>query len=134
MNIKDIIAVSGVPGLSKLIATRDNGLVLQHLDTGRSKFYSVRKHQFTPLETVAIYTMMDTVELREVLTNMLAQKDENPVVAHNGDASEIYDYFEKILPDYDKERVFLSDMKKIIKWYNILDEKGLLTAPSDEEE
>ena len=53
MRIKDIIAVSGVPGLSKLVTSRDNGLLLQDLDSGKTKFYATRKHQFTPLETVA---------------------------------------------------------------------------------
>ena len=132
MNIKDIIAVSGVPGLNKLVNSRNNGLVVEDLDTGRSKFYSIRKHQFTPLETVAIYTMMDTVELKEVFKTMMERSDELPIVSVKAPAQEITTYFEEILPDYDRDRVYLSDIKKIIKWYNKLKEKGFLA--SDEEE
>ena len=133
MNVKDIISVSGVPGLTKLVNSRNNGLLVEDLDTGKVKFYSLRKHQFTPLETVAIYTMMDTVELKEIFKTMMDKKDVLPIVSHNAPSSEIVTYFEQILPDYDKDRVYLSDIKKIIKWYNKLDEKGLLLVADEEE-
>ena len=132
MRIKDIIAVSGVPGLSKLVTSRDNGLLLQDLDSGRTKFYATRKHQFTPLETVAIYTNVDTIELKEVIKTMIEKQMENPIVAHNATSPEIISYFEKVVPDYDRDRVYLSDMKKVLKWYKKLEEKGLLIG--DEEE
>ena len=132
MRIKDIIAVSGVPGLSKLVTSRDNGLLLQDLDSGRTKFYATRKHQFTPLETVAIYTNVDTIELKEVIKTMIEKQVENPIVAHNATSPEIISYFEKVVPDYDRDRVYLSDMKKVLKWYKKLEEKGLLIG--DEEE
>ena len=132
MNIKDIISVSGVPGLTRLINSRDNGLVVEDLDSGKTKFYSLRKHQFTPLETVAIYTMMDTVELKEVLQTMMDKSAELPVVAPNAPPQELTAYFEQILPEYDRDRVYLSDIKKIVKWYRKLEEKGMLL--SDEEE
>lgn len=132
MRIKDIIAVSGVPGLSKLVTSRDNGLLLRDLDSGRTKFYATRKHQFTPLETVAIYTNVDTIELKDVIKTMIEQQAENPIIAHNASSPEIISYFEKIIPDYDRDRVYLSDMKKVLKWYRKLEEKGLLVG--DEEE
>lgn len=132
MRIKDIIAVSGVPGLSKLVTSRDNGLLLQDLDSGKTKFYATRKHQFTPLETVAIYTNVDTIELKEVIKTMIEKQEENPIVAHNASSPEIISYFETIIPDYDRDRVYISDMKKVLKWYKKLEEKGLLIG--DEEE
>ena len=130
--MKDIIAVSGVAGLHKLVSSRNNGLMLEDLDSGKTRFYSVRKHQFTPLETVAIYTMMDTVELKEIFNSMRTKAAELPIVAANAPSSEIIGYFSEILPDYDRDRVYLSDIKKVIKWYRKLEEKGLLI--SDEEE
>ena len=130
--MKDIIAVSGVPGLHKLVNSRNNGLMLEDLDSGKTKFYSVRKHQFTPLETVAIYTMMDTIELSTVFSTMTQKSEELPIVATNASSADLINYFSQILPDYDRDRVYLSDIKKIIKWYIKLDEKGLLI--SDEEE
>jgi hypothetical protein len=133
MQIKDIIAVSGVGGLSKLINSRTNGLLLEDLDSGKTKFYSLRKHQFTPLETVSIYTMMDTAELKEVFASMRNLEKEYPVPSPKDSNRLLSDYFENILPDYDRDRVYPSDIKKIIKWYNILADKGLLEG-SDEEE
>ena len=130
--MKDIIAVSGVPGLHRLVNSRNNGLMLEDLDSGKTKFYSVRKHQFTPMETVAIYTMMDTGELSEVFKSMTEKSADLPIVAPNAPSSDLVEYFSEILPDYDRDRVYLSDIKKIIKWYNKLAEKGLLV--SDEEE
>lgn len=133
MQIKDIIAVSGVGGLSRLASSRSNGLLLEDLDTGKTKFYSLRKHQFTPLETVSIYTMTDTAELKEVLSSMKALEGSNPIPSIKDANSVLADYFELILPEYDQDRVYPSDIKKIIKWYGILKEKGLLEG-SDEEE
>ena len=135
MNLKDILAISGLPGLYKMIDSRGNGLLVQGMDGGKTKFYSMRKHQFTPMETVAIYTMSDTIELSEILQRMLDQVEENPPVGVKESKEKIEDYFSSIVPDYDEDRVYVSDMKKVIKWFNILNEKGYLTMePEDEEE
>lgn len=69
MNLANVIAISGMPGLFELVTTRNNGLVASDLETGKSNFYSIRKHQFTPLETVAIYTYDDTEELKDIFQN-----------------------------------------------------------------
>ena len=132
--MKDIIAVSGVPGLHRLVNSRNNGLMLEDIDSGKTRFYSVRKHQFTPLETVAIYTMMDTVELSEVFKSMTEKSSELPIISANAPSPEIISYFKEILPDYDRDRVYLSDIKKVLKWYVKLETKGLLPGATDEEE
>lgn len=135
MNLKDILAVSGMPGLYKLVNTRNNGLLVSSLDeSARTIFCSTRKHQFTPMETVAIYTMSDTIEMKTVFERMLDQLDENPPASPKGSKAEIEDYFASIVPDYDEDRVYISDMKKVIKWFNILNEKGFLTSESDSSE
>lgn len=134
MNLKDILAISGLPGLHKMVDSRGNGLLVQDLDGGKTKFYSMRKHQFTPMETVAIYTMSDTIELSVILQRMLDQLEENPPAAVKDSKEKIEDYFSSIVPDYDEDRVYVSDMKKVIKWFAILNEKGYLTMEPDEEE
>jgi len=134
MNFKDILAVSGKPGLYKLVTNRSNGLVVADLDSGKSVFCPMRKHQFTPMETVAIYTMNDTIELSEIFTRMLDQVDENPPADVSASKDEIEDYFASIVPDYDEDRVYISDMKKVIKWFTILNERGYLNAEASDEE
>ncbi len=134
MKLDKYIAVSGFSGLFELVNTRDNGLLIKDLDTGKTRFVSTRKHQFTPLGTIAIYTYDDSTELKIIFKTMFEQREENPVVNFNADSSTIKAYFEKILPDYDPDRVHTSDMKKVIKWYAFLDKRGLLSFDSDEEE
>lgn len=133
MNLEPYVAVSGVRGVHKLITSRSNGLVVEDIDSGKVKFYAMRKHQFTPLGTVAIYTLSDSTGLSIIFDTMLAQISENPPVKTNAEDHLIYEYFESILPDYDEDRVYLSDIKKVIKWFNFLHERNLLIA-SDEEE
>jgi hypothetical protein len=138
MNLKNLIAVSGLPGIYRMAANRNNGLILEDIVTGKKKFAPARKHQFTPLESVAIYTDDgDSIELAKVFRNMLDQFDDNPPVNPNSKPEELHDYFVEVLPDYDKERVFTSDVKKVIKWFIFLKENELLSLDSeagDEEE
>lgn len=131
MNIKNIVAVSGLPGLFKLAATKNNGLLVSDLDTGKTRFCSVRQHQFTPMETVALYTDTDTTEISIVFQTMLDKEAELPIPSPNASHKDLQKYFEVILPDYDRDKVFHSDMKKVIKWFNFLNERGLLTAEPD---
>ncbi len=133
MKLKNILAVSGLPGLYKMNTSRANGIVVSDLETGKSRFCSMRKHQFTPMETVAIYTDFDTVDLATIFRRMLDQLDTLPPVNPKSSKEEIEDYFSEIVPDYDRDRVYISDMKKVIRWFGILHQKGYLTA-SDEEE
>jgi len=132
MNLEPYVSVSGEPGLFKLVVSRNNGLVLEDVDTGRSKFYSIRKHQFTPLGTVAIYTLEDTSPLSDVFKSMLDKIVETPPVSDKAENYLIQEYFETILPNYDEDRVPLKDMKKVIKWFVFLNGRGLLTAEEEE--
>ncbi|HMQ07850.1 MAG TPA: DUF5606 domain-containing protein [Saprospiraceae bacterium] len=126
MKLKDIVAITGVAGLNKMLTNRNNGLVAEHLDTGKTKFYPIRKHQFTPLETVAVYTYAGTAELKEIFETMRQKMHELPLPSSSAPAPELMEYFENILPDYDKDRVFSADVKKLLKWFVILDSKGYL--------
>ncbi len=132
MNLEPFISVSGEQGLFSMVASRSNGLVLEHIESGKSKFYSMRKHQFTPLGTVAIYTLSDTKPLKDVFETMLAQFENTPPVSIKAENHVIEEYFEGVLPDYDEDRVSLKDMKKVIKWFNLLKDKDLLNTEEEE--
>ena len=134
MNLKDIVAVSSLAGLYKMVSSRSNGLIIADLDTGKTRFAATRKHQFTPLESVAIFTDMDSVSLSDIFQTMRDKSATLAVVSAKDPNSEILSYFKEVLPDYDKDRVHVSDMKKVIKWYKFLDERGLLAAKSGDEE
>ena len=133
MNLSNVLAVSGLPGLYELAANRPNGLLLIPIGGGKSKFCSSSKHQFTPIETVAIYTWSDTVELKNVFNSMTVKIQEVPLPDLKGGRDVLNSYFEQILPEFDRERVYPNDIKKVIKWYLALEAQGYLSATDEEE-
>lgn len=134
MNLDNLIAVSGLPGLFRMAANRSNGLIVEDLDSGKRRFVSARKHQFTPLGSIAIFTDDgDSVELVSVFRSMRDQFDDRPPVEPTAKSEELFDYFADILPNYDPDRVYPGDVKKVIKWFNSLKENGLLTETDEEE-
>lgn len=131
MNVDDYISVTGKSGLYELVANRSNGLILKDVDSGKKRFFSAMRNQFTPLGSIAIYTMRDTVPLENVMRNMLQQYEDNPPVDPNSSNEELEEYFLDILPDYDPDKVFIGDIKKIIKWFNFLHERSLIHLEDD---
>ena len=134
MNLEEYVAVSGMPGLFRLVANRNNGLVVADLDSGKSKFAPSRKHQFTPLASIGIYTETDTEELSVIFKTMLQQLERNPPVPAKSSTEDIVEYFSKILPEFDRDRVNVSDIRKVIKWFNFLNERDLLSLVEEGEE
>jgi hypothetical protein len=134
MNLKDLIAVSGISGVFKIAGNRNNGLIIEDLDTGKKKFAPSRRHQFTPLESIAIYTDDDSTELSKVFSNMMDQLEDNPPVNPNSKPEELREYFADVLPDFDRDQVSSGDIKKVIKWFIFLNERNLLSQEEEVEE
>ncbi len=139
MNLKDFVVVTGIPGVQKIVATKNNGMLIGDIDTGKVKFASIRKHQFSPLETISIYTDDDdSVELKVLFKNMLEQLSDNPLPEAKASSAQLREYFTDVLPNHDRDQVHISDIKKAIRWFQFLNERGLLTASeegsSEEEE
>lgn len=133
MKLDEYVAVSGLPDVYKMINSRSNGLMLADIDSGRTKFYSVRKHQFTPMGSVAIYTLEDTIALTDVFKLMKSKEAELPVPKASSDKMVMLEYFEQIVPDYDEDRVYVSDIKKVIKWFNFLNTRKIIDQAMAEE-
>lgn len=132
IEVKNMVAVGGLSGIHKLISARNNGIIIEDYDTKVRKFVPARQHQFSPFETVSIYTDSDVASLAEVLTNMKAQLEENPVPSEKSSSDVLRNYFIKILPEHDRDRVHISDIKKIIKWFNFLNSRDLLQERVEE--
>jgi hypothetical protein len=127
MDLKDIVAVTGLSGLYKAAAKRADGMIITSLETGKTTFASARVHMFTPLDTITVYIEgNDTIELLKIFAEMKKQEKTNPVVDAKADNLELKTYFKKVLPNYDEEKVYFSDIKKMLKWYTLLDSKGLI--------
>lgn len=138
MNLKEVLSISGMSGLYKMVGNRDNGLIVVALGDDKRKFVPSRQHMFTPLENITIYTDDEPVELTTVLLEMKKQLAATPLANPNGNGAELRTYFTKIVPNHDTEKVYTSDIKKVIKWFELLDKEGLLVetkeqAPAKEE-
>lgn len=126
MRIKDIVSLSGMGGLYKVEGQKVNGLIVTSLTEGWTKFISNRQNMFSPLENISIYTDTDNVELADVLIEVANQKESNPPVDAKADNATIRAWFTKIVPNHDQEKVYISDIKKLIKWFEILDSHGVI--------
>lgn len=132
MDLKDIMSISGMSGLFRMEAQRDNGIIVRPLGEGPRKFIPARQHLFTPLDNITIYTDdPDGMGLAQVFLRMKEKSEDVPPIAAKSDNNTLHDYFEEVVPEYDAERVYPSDIKKILKWYQSLDEAGLVVPADD---
>ena len=117
MEYSKLVAVTGLPGLFELVSSRGDGAVVRSLDENKTQFISSRVHNFSHLESIEVYTQRDNVNLVDVFNAM--EKDGGSLPdAKNNDA--VKRYFEKVYPEMDFERVYSSDMKKMVKWFESL--------------
>ncbi len=112
---------------------RDNGLIVRPLEGGKTRFVSSRKHLFTPLENITIYTLDDSIPLKVVFEEMKKKSAELPLPEPKSDGAVLHEYMKAVIPDYDDERVYTSDIRKIVKWYIQLDGRGLVVLDEEEE-
>jgi hypothetical protein len=118
MTYNKIVSVTGLGGLYELVSSKADGGVVRSLEDKTSKFVSNRIHSFSHLESIEVFTKEDNVNLTEVFLAMQASKEAKPDA--KADTKAIKAYFEKVYPDMDFERVYASDMKKMVKWFEIL--------------
>lgn len=127
MTYREIVSVTGAGGLYQLVGSKGDGALLRQLGDNAVKFMPARKHSITQLETIEVYTMEDNVPLHEVFRKMQEHGGDRPgAKASNAD---IKGYFKTVYPELDEERVYVSDMKKMLKWYDILVQNDLLSFP-----
>ena len=117
MEYGKLVSVTGLPGLFELLSSKADGGVVKSLEDKSTKFVSTRVHNFSHLESIEVFTTKDNVNLVDVFTAMTASKEKIPA---DTDAAAVKKYFQKVYPDMDFERVYASDMKKMVKWYGIL--------------
>ena len=130
--LKGILAISGQPGLFKVLSEGKNGVIVESLLTGK-KQTAFASAKMSTLEDIAIYTTSEDFPLKNVFQKIFDQENGGQAINAGSKPEELKKYFEKILPDFDKERVYVSDIKKIISWYNLLQEKGMHNFEESEE-
>lgn len=128
--LKGILSISGQPGLYKLVAETKNSIIVESLVNGkRMPAYSTSK--ISTLSDISIFTETGEILLTDLFIKI---KESSKTVSAKASANEIKAFFAEILPDYDKDRVYISDMKKVIQWYELLSELNLLVETEEKEE
>ena len=125
MILKDFLSISGEHGLFKFIAQARNAMIVEHLETGkRSTAYSSAK--VSSLEDISVFTESEDLNLAKVFDKIFEKENGGPAIDAKSPVDKLKSYFGEVLPEYDKNRVYVSDIKKIILWYNILQKLNLL--------
>jgi hypothetical protein len=132
--LKDIVSISGQPGLHLIIGKRANGLIVETMDASKRRFPTSLTQKVSILEDISIYTYEGDIKLIEVFRNLhQLVNDGFDLVSKNNSNEEVKAFFRKVVPEYDEEKVYVSDMLKVSLWYQILkDSISFDEAPSDE--
>jgi hypothetical protein len=131
MDYNRIVAVTGLPGLYEVLSSKADGAIVRSLEDKSTKFIASRVHNLSHLESIEVYTTRDNVTLADVFQAMKESKTPLPDVKDN---KALKGYFEKAYPELDFERVYPSDMKKMIKWFEVLETNQVdFTAKPEEE-
>ncbi|MBW0160336.1 MAG: DUF5606 domain-containing protein [Sediminibacterium sp. Gen4] len=130
MEYSKLISITGLPGLFEMLGSKTDGAIVRSLDDKTTKFVSSRVHNFSHLESIEVYTVRENVNLVEVFQAMEKSKEKLPA---ENDAKAVKTYFEKVYADMDFDRVYASDMKKMVKWFNILKANQVELKLSEEE-
>jgi hypothetical protein len=132
MNLKGIISISGKAGLYKVVAQGKNNIIVESLED-KKRFPAYSSDRISALEDISIYTYDEDVVLRDILTKIFEKEEGKTCISHKEDKAKLEAYLTEILPNYDKERVYISDVKKIFQWYNLLHKSGDLTKEEETE-
>ena len=133
MNLEGIIAVTGKPGLYKVIGQTKNGVIVDSLVDGKKNTMS-SSSKMSALQDIAIYTYTEEIPLVEVLEKIRIKEEGKATIGHKSSSNVLITYFKEILEDFDEDRVYPSDIKKVISWYNTLQKAGLAVETVEETE
>ncbi|MEE9463546.1 MAG: DUF5606 domain-containing protein [Bacteroidales bacterium] len=123
--LKDLMSISGHGGLFKFISQARNGIIVEALETGK-RMNAFTTMKVSALEDIAIYTEDKEIPLEEVLVSLHKYENGGETISPKSNPGDLKDYFSAILPEYDRERVYVSDIKKVLTWYNLLLKYDLL--------
>ncbi|MFN3754334.1 DUF5606 domain-containing protein [Flavobacterium sp.] len=126
MNVEKILAIAGKPGLFELKLQTRSGFLAESLIDGKKITVGMRSN-VSLLSEISMYTYSEEKPLADIMRAIAIKENEGPAISHKEDNNKLIAYFKEILPDYDEERVYASDIKKVLNWYNILQGKGLVS-------
>lgn len=131
--LKDILSISGHGGLFKYVSQARNGIIVESLED-QKRMQAHASAKVSALDDISIFTETEDIALKNVLKAIFDKENGGEAISHKSSNDELKKYFEQVLPSYDKERVYVSDIKKVINWYNILLKHNLLNFEEPVEE
>jgi hypothetical protein len=131
--LKEIMAISGQPGLFKVVSKGNNSLIVESLVTGK-RMLAHSANKITSMADIAIFTNTGEVPLKDVLKKIEELEVTQPVVSPKAAPIELKKFFKLVLADYDEDRVYVSDIKKVVSWYLLMKEKGELVFDEETDE
>jgi hypothetical protein len=131
MSLEKILSISGKPGLYELKTQTRSGFLAESLIDGKKISVSGR-HNVSLLSEIAIYTLTEEVPLGKVFSKISEKENGGPAINHKSSKDELEEYFFEVLPDYDEDRVYPSDIKKVVQWYNLLQKSGVTQFTSED--
>lgn len=132
MSLEKVLSISGKPGLYKLTTQTRSGFLAESLIDGKKISVSGR-HNVSLLSEIAIYTLTEELPLREVFLKISEKENGGEAINHKVSKDKLEEYFFSVLPDYDEDRVYASDIKKVVQWYNLLTKNGITDFSEPEE-
>ena len=132
MNLEKILSISGKPGLYFLKSQTRNGFLAESMIDGKRISVNAR-HNVSLLSEIAIYSLTEEVPLRKVFTKIFEKENGGEAINHKVSKDELEEYFFEVMPDYDEDKVYVSDIKKVIQWYNLLNKNGITDFSESEE-
>ena len=132
MNLTGIIAISGKPGLYKVLAQGKNNIIVESLED-KKRVPAYASDRISALDDISIYTYDDDKPLKEIFISIFEKENGKETISHKEDQNKLKAYLIEVLPNFDQERVYASDIKKIFQWYNLLLKAGAL-VPEEKEE
>ncbi len=133
MDLKDIMAIAGKPGLYKFVAQGRNAIIVEQIETGK-RTSAFSHERINSLEEITVFTDDKDMPLKDVFKALYEKEDGKESISPKSDNNTLKEYFGEVVPDYDRERVYVSDIKKILTWYNILQKADMLSFEEEEEE
>jgi len=133
MDLSKILSISGKNGLFKLISQGKNNFIVESLEDGK-RFPAFQSEGVSVLENISIYTYDEPLELGKLFEAIYIKQEKQPLDYKSWTESQMKAYFKEVLPNYDEEKVFISNIKKAYQWYNILVSNDLITIDKPKEE
>ncbi len=133
MELKDILAISGYPGLFKFVSQGRNAIIVENLESGK-RMSAFGSERISSLEDISVYTDEEDLPLVDVFKRIFDKEGAKPAIDPKSPTEELNNYFSEVIPDYDRDRVYTSDIKKILTWYNLMLKLKMVKFDEEEKE